>query len=36
MMGGIVKHGSEKRDVLLITCGKEKTFRMEAHWREAE
>ena len=25
-MHGIVKHGSEKRDLKLITCGKEKTF----------
>ena len=33
-MDGIVKHGSEKRDVQLITCGKEKTFRTV--WREAE
>ena len=33
-MDGIVKHGSEKREVQLITCGKEKTFRTV--WREAE
>jgi hypothetical protein len=33
-MEGIVKHGSEKRDVQPITCGKEKTFRTV--WREAE
>ena len=33
-MDGIVKHGSERRDVQLITCGKEKTFR--TIWREAE
>jgi hypothetical protein len=34
IMDGIVKHGSEKRDVQPITCGKEKTFRTV--WREAE
>ena len=33
-MAGIVKHGSEKRDVQPFTCGKEKTFRTV--WREAE
>jgi hypothetical protein len=33
-MDGIVKHGSERRDVQPITCGKEKTFR--TIWREAE
>ena len=33
-MDGIVKHGSEKRDMQPITCGKEKTFRTV--WREAE
>ena len=33
-MDGIVKHRSEKRDVQLITCGKEKTF--WTVWREAE
>ena len=34
IMDGIVKQGSEKRDVQPITCGKEKTFRTV--WREAE
>ena len=34
IMDGIVKHGSEKRDVKPITCGKEKTFRTV--WREAD
>ena len=34
IMDGIVKHGSERRDVQPITCGKEKTFR--TIWREAE
>ena len=33
-MEGIVKHGSEKRDLQPITCGKEKTFRTV--WKEAE
>ena len=32
IMDCIVKHGSEKRDLKLITCGKEKTF--QTLWRE--
>ena len=33
-MDWIVKHGSEKREVQPITCGKEQRFRTV--WREAE
>ena len=33
-MDWIVKHGSEKREVQPITCGKKKAFRTV--WREAE
>ena len=32
IMDCIVKHGSEKRDLKPITCGKEKTF--QTLWRE--